>query len=53
MFMVITQRSLLKELSVTFQDRMACKRGDVIVRLIANFEVPADFVCLPSFRMFS
>ena len=37
--MVITQWSLLKGLSVTFQERMGGKKGDAIVSLTADFEV--------------
>ena len=44
---VITQWSLLKGLSVTFQDRMSCKEEDAIVRSVADFEVPDFLVCLP------
>ena len=51
-FTVITQRSLLKGVSVTFQDKVGCKEGDVIVRSVADFEVPDVRVCLPSFKMF-
>ena len=39
-FTVITQWSLLRGLSVTFQDRMGCNEGDAIVRLIVDFGVP-------------
>ena len=53
MFTVIIQWSLLKGLSVTFQDRMGCKEGDDNVKSIADFEVPDFLVCLPSFKMFS
>ena len=49
---VIKQWSLLKGLSVTFQNRMDCKEG-AIVRFIADFEVPDDFVRLSSFEAFS
>ena len=38
---------------MSFQDRMGCKEGDVIVSSIADFEFPNVFVCLPSFKMFS
>ena len=38
---------------MTFQDRMGCKEGDVIVRSIADFEVPDVLVCLPLFKIFS
>ena len=53
MFTVITQRSLLKRLSVTFQDGTGCKEGDDFVRSIADFELPDVLVCLWSFEMFS
>ena len=53
MFTVITQWSLLKGPSVTFQDRMDCKEGDVFGKSIADFEMPKFLVCLPSFKMFS
>ena len=53
MFTVIIQWSLYKRLSVIFQVRMGCKEGDPIVRSIADFEVPDNLVCLPSFKKFS
>ena len=53
MLMVIIQWALHLRLSVTFQDRMGYKKGDAIVRSIADFEGPDVLVCLPSFEMFS
>ena len=44
---------LPKGLSVTFQDRMGCKKGDATVGSFDDFEVPDVLVCLPSFKMFS
>ena len=53
MFTVITQLSLLKELSVTFQEGIGCKEWDATVRSITDFEVPDVFVYLPVFKIFS
>ena len=53
MFTAITQWSLLKRLSVAFQDRMGCKEEDANVESNADYEVPDVLVCLPSFKMFS
>ena len=47
MFTVITQWSLVKGLSVTFQDRMGCKERS------ADLEVSDVLICVPSFEMFS
>ena len=49
--MVITQLSLLKGLTVNFQDTMDCKEGDVTVRSVVDFEVRIALVCLPSFKV--
>ena len=53
LFTVILQWSLHLGLSVTFQNRIGCKKGDVIVRSIADFEVSDVLVSFPSFKMFS
>ena len=53
MFTVNTPWSLLKGLSVAFQDRFGSKEGDAIARSIADFEVPDVLVCLPLFKMFT
>ena len=50
---VIRQWSIIERLSVTFQDTMGCKHGDIIVRSITYFEVPDVPVRFPSFRMLS
>ena len=42
-FTVITQGSLLKGLSVSFQDKLGCKEGETIAQLIADFDVPHNF----------
>ena len=43
--MVITQWSPLKELSVTFKNRMGCKEGAAIVESIDDFKVHVVLVC--------
>ena len=52
-FTVFIQWSLLKVLSVTFKNRMGCKKWDAILRSTAHFEVPDVLVCFSSFSMFS
>ena len=50
---IITQWLLLKGLSEIIQDRVGCKEGDDIVRIVIDFEVPNVHVCLPPIRKFS
>ena len=50
---VITQWSLLNELSLTFQERTGCKEGEAYAKSISELEVPDVVLCLPSPRMFT